>query len=83
MPDPEQSFTINEFCAAEKICRATFYSLQRQGLGPDTILVGSRQRITAEARKRWHQERERTAVERHCGVRGDRSRERHEPAARP
>ena len=69
MPDSEQSLTINEFCAAEEICRATFYNLQRAGLGPDTILVGSRQRISAEARRRWHQERERAAAERYCGDR--------------
>jgi len=69
MPDADQSLTINEFCAAEKICRATFYNLQRAGLGPDTILVGSHQRITAEARRRWHQQRERAAAERDCGGR--------------
>jgi hypothetical protein len=59
MLDADESLTINEFCAAEKICRATFYNLQREGLGPDTIMVGSRQRITAEARRLWHRKRRR------------------------
>ena len=62
MLDAEQSFTINEFC--ERICRATYYNLRRAGLGPDEILVGSHRRITAAARRRWHQGRERAA--KHC-----------------
>ena len=64
MLDAEQSFTINEFCQLERICRATYYNLRRAGLGPDEILVGSHRRITAAARRRWHQGRERAA--KHC-----------------
>jgi hypothetical protein len=62
MSDAEESLTINEFCAAEKICRATFYNLLRKGRGPDTIRVGSHIRITAEARRRWHQKLGREAA---------------------
>jgi hypothetical protein len=31
MSDVEPSLTIDEFCKLERICRATFYSHQRQG----------------------------------------------------
>jgi hypothetical protein len=61
MPDAEPSFTINEFCQLERICRATYYNLQHSGLGPDEILVGTHRRITADARRRWHRKRERAA----------------------
>jgi hypothetical protein len=62
MPDaPEKSFTVDEFCELEQICRSTYYGLQRAGLGPDEIFIGSRRRITAEARRRWHRKRERAA----------------------
>ena len=64
MLDAEQSFTIDEFCKLERICRATYYNLDKRGEGPDTILVGSRRRITSEARRRWHRKRERAAAER-------------------
>ena len=67
MTDADASLTINEFCKLERICRATYYNLHRAGLGPDEILVGSRRRITAEARRLWHQKRERSAA-------GDRAR---------
>jgi hypothetical protein len=40
------------------------YNLQRAGLGPDEILVGSHRRITAENRRRWHKTRERAAKQR-------------------
>jgi len=65
MLDPEPSYTINEFCRLERICRQTYYNLKRAGIGPDEILVGTHPRITAEARRRWHQKRERAAAERH------------------
>jgi hypothetical protein len=61
MPDAESSHTIDEFCKLERICRSTYYNLQRTGLGPDEILIGSHRRITARARRRWHEKRERAA----------------------
>lgn len=54
----DASLTISEFCEREKICRATFYNLLRQGKGPRLMRVGSRSRISAEARVEWQRERE-------------------------
>jgi hypothetical protein len=68
MLDAEPSLTINEFCQLERICRATYYNLHRAGLGPDEILVGTHRRITAEARRRWHEKRERAARRRQAAT---------------
>jgi predicted DNA-binding transcriptional regulator AlpA len=54
----DASLTILEFCQKEKICRATFYNLLKQGKGPRLMRVGSRSRISAEARAEWRRERE-------------------------
>ena len=58
----DPSFTIAEFCAAEKICRASFYNLKKQGKAPRLMLVGNQTRIRAEARADWHREREAEAA---------------------
>jgi hypothetical protein len=54
-PVVEPSMTIDEFCLAERISRATYFKLVRTGYGPGTIcLPGTRvTRITAEARREW------------------------------
>jgi predicted DNA-binding transcriptional regulator AlpA len=49
----DESFTIKEFCAAEKISRAFFYKLQSQGNAPRTYLLGSNRRISREAYLAW------------------------------
>jgi hypothetical protein len=54
----DQSYTVNEFCADEKISRAHLYILWKRGEGPKYYLVGSRRRITEAARKEWHQRQE-------------------------
>ena len=55
------SFTITEFCAAERMCRATFYKLLRTGLGPEVMLIGTDKRISAAARQKWQRRMERLA----------------------
>jgi hypothetical protein len=50
----DQSYTINEFCKAERICRTTLYKLWAEGKGPRFFLVGTHRRIFAEARAAWH-----------------------------
>jgi hypothetical protein len=60
----DYSFTIDEFCAAGKICRATYYNLKKAGKGPRVMRVRSRDRITQEARRDWHREREAEAAAR-------------------
>jgi hypothetical protein len=68
MPDAEPSLTINEFCSLERISRSTYYNMQRAGLGPDEALIGAHRRITAEARRRWHQKRESAAKRRQVAL---------------
>ena len=54
----DESFTINEFCAAEKISRSFFYKLESQGNAPRTYSLGSTRRISRAARDAWRSERE-------------------------
>lgn len=53
----QHSQTIAEFCAHERISKATFYKLRAAGLGPDELRAPKTTivRITAEARAAWHQ----------------------------
>ena len=52
--DAGPSYTISEFCIAERISQPTYHSLRRQGLGPATISLTSRIiRITSAARREW------------------------------
>ena len=58
LPIPDPSYTVNEFCAAEKISRAQLYKEWRANRGPRFFLVGSFRRISAEARAEWRRRRE-------------------------
>jgi predicted DNA-binding transcriptional regulator AlpA len=58
----DESFTIQEFCAAEKISRAFFYKLQSQGKAPLTYPLGSNRRISLEAYLAWRTARESEAA---------------------
>lgn len=49
----DESFTINQFCAVEKISRSFFYKLDKQGKAPRTYNVGSSRRVSGAARKEW------------------------------
>jgi hypothetical protein len=49
-----RSFSINEFCARNKLSRATYYRLKGIGKGPRTFKLGIQDRITAEAETDWH-----------------------------
>jgi excisionase family DNA binding protein len=53
-----ESFTIDEFCAAEKISRSFFYKLQSQGKAPKTYPVGRTRRIRGAAIEAWRSDRE-------------------------
>jgi hypothetical protein len=55
-PLHERSLTIDEFCCLENICNATFYKLQRKGLGPRVLRIPGTalQRITPAERTAWH-----------------------------
>lgn len=58
----DESFTIKEFCAAEKISRAFFYKLQARGKAPRTYLVGVNRRISREAYIAWRNARQAEAA---------------------
>lgn len=49
----DPSFTISDFCAAEKISRSMFYKLKKQNKAPRTYHVGTTTRISYDARQEW------------------------------
>ena len=66
----EASYTIDEFCEAERISRAFLYKLWAKGKGPRFYYVGTVRRISPEARLEWHRKFEATAESgeaAHCG----------------
>jgi hypothetical protein len=54
----DASLTIPQFCDLENISIAFYYKLKHQGLGPVEMRLGRSPRITAAARRRWQQQRE-------------------------
>ena len=61
--EPEPSYTIGEFCRAERISLPTFYKLKRLGLGPREMRNGALIRISHQARVDWQRARENPAGE--------------------
>jgi hypothetical protein len=49
----KNTFSKDEFCARNSICRATFDNWVRGGLAPAVVRIGSRVFVTAEAEKEW------------------------------
>jgi|RhiMetdeSRZDD1v2_1073273.scaffolds.fasta_scaffold3709399_1 hypothetical protein len=62
MSAADQSYTINEFCTAERISRAMFYKLRAAGKGPRIFYVGDHPRISHEARIEWRRQLEAEAL---------------------
>lgn len=57
--DSDESQTIPEFCATEKISRAFYYELKKAGRGPREMRhADGCIRISPEARRDWRRERE-------------------------
>jgi hypothetical protein len=54
----DPSYTVKEFCAAERISRTTLYKAWAEGWGPDFYRVGATRRITHRARIAWQRARE-------------------------
>jgi hypothetical protein len=54
----DPSFTVAEFCQLERISRSALYNLWKQGKGPRYYLAGTHRRITGQARRDFHRERE-------------------------
>jgi hypothetical protein len=58
----DPSFTVNEFCAAERMSRGMLYELWREGRGPRFYLNGKHRRITQQARLDWQRQQEAAAT---------------------
>jgi hypothetical protein len=54
----DRSFTITEFCEAERLSRSKLYLLWGEGKGPRTFTIGTKRLISAEARLEWRRARE-------------------------
>ena len=54
----EPSYSVDEFCTAERICRVKLYDYWKHGKGPRYYLNGRCRRITHRARLDWQRERE-------------------------
>jgi hypothetical protein len=59
-------YTLDEFCDAHRISRATFYNLQARGEAPDAFRAGTKVLISKESAARWRKAR--TAVARLLGT---------------
>jgi hypothetical protein len=54
MPEAVEAMTIAQWCEAQKVSLPYYFKLQRKGLGPKTIRIGTRfVRITVEAHREW------------------------------
>lgn len=63
MSDPnftpyQPSYTVDEFCAAERISRVALYQFWKNGRGPRFYHNGRCRRVTHQARLDWQTERE-------------------------
>jgi hypothetical protein len=50
---PPECYTVQEFCEAHRMGRATYYQLKDQGLAPVEIRLGGKILITKESATRW------------------------------
>jgi predicted DNA-binding transcriptional regulator AlpA len=54
----QSTYTVDEFCRAERISRSMIYKLWSQGQGPRFYMVGTVRRISHQARLEWQQQME-------------------------
>jgi hypothetical protein len=56
LPLEERSLTLDEFCAVENLCMASYFKARRLGNGPQELRIPGTNivRITPEARREWH-----------------------------
>jgi predicted DNA-binding transcriptional regulator AlpA len=52
------ALSIDAFCKAHSISRATFYNLRKRGKAPKTLVVGRRRLISDEASATWRRSME-------------------------
>jgi predicted DNA-binding transcriptional regulator AlpA len=55
----QKAASVDQFCAAHSISRATFYNLRKAGKGPSEMKVGNRTLISEEAAEAWRRRMER------------------------
>ena len=58
----DPSYTVEEFCAAERMSRSMLYKAWAEEWGPDFYWVGVTRRITHRARLEWQRQREAEAA---------------------
>ena len=58
----DPSYTVDDFCAAERMSRSMLYKAWAEGWGPDFYRVGVTRRITHRARLEWQRQREAEAA---------------------
>ena len=58
----QDAFSISEFCKRNNISRATYYNLQKKGIGPRVIKIGTRTIISVEAGAEWRRMMEEAAA---------------------
>jgi hypothetical protein len=56
-PPYEPSYTVDEFCTAERISRVMLYEAWKRGKGPSFYYNGKRRIIPHSARLEWQQAR--------------------------
>jgi len=52
------TFSVEEFCVAHGISRASFYEYLKRGNGPAIMKVGHRTMVSAEAAAEWRRRME-------------------------
>jgi predicted DNA-binding transcriptional regulator AlpA len=52
------ALSVDEFCHAHGLCRASFYNLLKNGTGPATMKVGGRTLVSIEAAAAWRRRME-------------------------
>jgi predicted DNA-binding transcriptional regulator AlpA len=50
----DHSYSVDEFCQAERISRVLFYKLLKEGRGPRVMKLGARTTISPSSRAEWH-----------------------------
>lgn len=62
----QTAYTVDEFCKAHRIGRATFYTLLKDGQGPRVMKVGTRTLISVEAAADWRVQMEQPDLKAAC-----------------
>ena len=57
-PAPAATYSIREFCEAHRISLSTYFKMQREGIGPREMRIGSRVMISLESAAAWRRARE-------------------------